>query len=149
MLLKWLLAKMAKNAMQKGGIFKVDNSFPFAVQIPDNLVGYAVSRCSNCNNKVTFYEHLCIHCKSPFVGPLGFPQFSTWKTWHLDKKKEIVQNIYCQPPKRGRLGQVGVNFFPLTLDELIKVENLDILSTEEFMRKYEMTTDEIRKKFLV
>lgn len=146
MLLRWLLGK---NAMQKGKIFKVENSFPFAVQIPDNSVGYGGSRCSNCNNEATYYEHLCTHCKSPFVGPFGFPQFLTWKTWHLDKKREAVQSIYCQPPKRGRLGRVEANFFPLTLDELIQIENLDVLSTDDFMRKYKMTTDEIRKKFLV
>ena len=109
-------------ALHKGRSFKVEESFEFAVQIPDNAIGCNGSRCSNCGNEESYCHQICKECGLPFIGPFGFPQLPIWENTSLNKKKVLVLKIFTNFQNRGRLEYQGVRFIPLTPLELKEVE---------------------------
>lgn len=105
-------------------IFKIGNSFYFAVQVPDDSVGCSGSRCSSCGGEVACCHHVCKHCKMPFIGPFGFPQLLIWEKMTSDKKWQNVREVHSCVKNSGRLTYTNVLPFPLNPEELNKVDNL-------------------------
>ena len=141
--------EMIEKALQERRIFKIGNSFLFAAQIPDDLVGISGSRCSNCNNETSYCHQRCRQCGFPFIGPFRFPQFLKWRILSLGEKSIIVEDIYAHDYNRGRLGYVNVEFVPLTEKELKKVEELKNHNANLFLSAHSISPQEIRKTLLV
>lgn len=140
--------KMLDKALQENKVFKIGNSFVFAVQIPDDSVGCSGSRCSNCNNESAYCYHICRQCKLPFIGPSGFPQLSDWESLTPDKKRRMVEEVYCHYNNRGRLAYTNVEFVPLTLDELKEVERLKDRDVKLFLSTHEVDPQKIKEILL-
>ncbi|MDP1619432.1 MAG: hypothetical protein Q8M12_00365, partial [bacterium] len=88
--------KLLERVIAEGKVFKVGNSFFFAAQIPDDSVGCSGSRCSCCNGKVAYCNHVCKHCGLPFVGPCGFPQLPHWEAMSIDMRIDMVEMVFNQ-----------------------------------------------------
>ncbi len=131
-------------ALREMRLFKVGSSFLFAVQIPDDSVGCSGSRCSNCNNTVAYCEQRCTSCGFPFIGPSGFPQFSKWKTLDSSRKRILVEDVYASGVSRGRLGYSNVEFVPLTVRELSRVERLEGCDARHFISAHLISPKVIR-----
>ena len=116
-------------AIYENKLFKIEDSFLFAVQIPDNSVGCSGSRCSYCEKEVLYGDHVCQHCKTPFIGPFGFPHIKIWERMLWWEKWKKVGEIYSHYPNYGRIAYTNVLHFPLNPNELKKV---DKLSDNEF-----------------
>jgi hypothetical protein len=129
-----------------GKVFRVDDSFFFAAQIPDNSVGCSGSRCSNCGAKTAYCVQICRECDLPFVGPCGFPQISGWEKLSLGEKTKMVKEIYRHEDKqRGRLGYKNIASVPLTPEELLLVEDLDGHDFALFLAAHEIKTKKLRE----
>lgn len=135
--------KMIRMAIQESRIFKIGYSFLFAVQIPDDSVGISGSRCSYCDNKTAYCEQICRQCKLPLIGPFGFPQLPKWESLTPEKRKTMVEDIYCHKNDRGRLGYVNVEPVPLTKEELRKVEKLEHHDANLFHLTHDVTPQNI------
>ncbi|PCI28211.1 hypothetical protein COB55_04265 [Candidatus Wolfebacteria bacterium] len=94
-------------------VFAVDKSCRFALNIPDNEVGCSGSRCSSCGGKVVYCNHLCKHCKLPFVGPFGLPQLPEWNLLESSAREELAQQIF-HSTNHGRMTYSNVDSVPLT-----------------------------------
>lgn len=140
--------EMLNEALQEDRLFKIGYSFLFAVQVPDDSVGISGSRCSNCDNEVAYCNQRCIQCGFPFIGPFGFPQFILWKTLSSAEKRIMVEDIYANHGRRGRLGYTNVEFVPLTKDELKKIEKLKYHHAEYFLSTHAISPQEIKKTLL-
>ena len=105
-------------------IFKVGNSFPFAVQIPDNEVGISGSRCTYCGSSVAYCEQICKHCDLPLIGPTGFPQLPEWRKLSTSEKLMLVEEVYTQDRDAGRLGYPNARNVPLNFSDLETIECL-------------------------
>ena len=81
-------------ALRENRVFKIGDSFHFAVQIPDDSVGISGSRCSNCGSEVAYCHQICRQCKLPFIGPFSFPQLPDWESLTPDKKRTMVEEVY-------------------------------------------------------
>lgn len=134
-------------ALKEMKLFKVRDSFVFAVQIPDDSVGCSGSRCSNCDNSVAYCNQRCLWCGFPFIGPSGFPQIMKWRTLPAIIKNDLVEAVYMRRNK-GRLGYSNVAFVPLTSKELEIVESLKGQAAEYFLSTHSISTEEIRKTLL-
>ena len=130
--------------MEQGKLFKVDESFIFAVQIPDDSVGCSGSRCSNCNGAVAYCDQRCEHCGFPFVGPFSFPQLPRWNLRPLDEKRKLIEDAYARD-NRGRLGYTNVAYVPLTPIELEKIEKLTGHDAETFTSVHGISPQKIRE----
>ncbi|MCK5286041.1 MAG: hypothetical protein KAJ58_02335 [Candidatus Pacebacteria bacterium] len=119
--------------LQKGRSFKVEGSFKFAVQIPDNAIGCSGSRCSNCDNKEVYCHQICKECGLPFVGPFGLPQLPIWESMSFSKRKALVLKIFKHKKNRGRMEYIGIRFIPMTPRELLRIETLDEKGAESFL----------------
>jgi hypothetical protein len=137
--------KTLKEALEENRLFKIGNSFLFAVQIPDDTIGCSGSRCSNCNGSVAYCNHRCEYCGFPFVGPFGFPQLPVWETFSSEQKRTAVEDVYAHRSNRGRLLYTNVEFVPLTSDELRKVEHLSGGEAEHFCSAHSISIRKIRQ----
>jgi len=131
-------------ALKSQRLFKANNSFLFAAQIPDDSVGCSGSRCSNCGNKTAYCNQRCFWCGFPFIGPFGFPQISEWELLSKGEKGALVEGIYHQHDN-GRMGYVNVDWVPLTEAELSEIELLDIEKAHYFKSTHSVSPKEIRK----
>lgn len=122
--------------------FRVDDSFKFAVQIPDNTVGCSGSRCTNCGSKVAYCNHVCNSCQRPFIGPFGFPQLPIWQAMSSDKKQAMVVEIYRRE-NHGRLMWGNVQAMPLTERELAPLVNLGFHDAIHFISTHGISTGEL------
>lgn len=121
-------------ALQEGRAFKVSGSCVFAAQIPDESVGCSGSRCTHCDGQAAYCDQICRYCKLPFIGPVGFPQFTRWKRLGSIEKLTLVDKVY-RVPNRGRLEYANVKNVPLTLDE---AKGIVILTGNEAAAFYEV-----------
>lgn len=135
---------MREQALRERRIFAIDNSFHFAVQVPDDSVGISGSRCSNCENVVAYCDQRCTSCGLPFIGPVGFPQFSEWKDLSANRKRITVEDVYARDNTRGRLGYANVEFVPLTPNELNEIEKLAGDAVEHFISVHGISPQKIR-----
>jgi len=140
--------KMLEKAQGTGKVFKIGDSFFFAVQVPDDSVGCSGSRCSNCNHASAYCHQVCRQCGLPFVGPFGFPQLPEWMTLSLDRKEITVKEIYCQSGKRGRLGYANVELFPLTPCELRTVECLKSDDARLFLAAHDVGPQKAKERLI-
>ena len=135
-------------AIHESRVFKIGNSFLFAVQIPDDSVGGSSSRCSNCNNKTVYSNQICRKCQLPFIGPFGFPQLPKWEALSPKEKRTMVEEIYCHCNNRGRIEYTNAENVPLTLGELAKVEGLRYHDADLFLSAHEVVSENIREILL-
>lgn len=131
-------------SLANGGLFRVGNSFFFAVNVPDNSVGCSGSRCSNCLEKTAYCEHLCSNCGFPFIGPFGVPQIAIWEQLSPRQKMTVVENVWDGWTK-GRLIIANHRFFPLTPGELHEITRSDIQTLALFEYLYGMLPQEIER----
>lgn len=132
--------------LQQGRLFQVLgnlNSFVFAAQVPDESVGENYSRCSNCNNEIIHCEQICISCKLPFVGPSGFPQWSVWQKYQPEVKKGLAWKVFFFS-SHGRISTDRAEHFPLTEEELLKIEELSFQDATLFTATHAVHPGEIR-----
>lgn len=132
---------------RKGLIFKIDNSFYFAAQIPDETVGISGSRCSNCNTNTAYCRQVCKNCNLPLIGPFGFPQLNKWNTLKLDEKKVLATATYYKK-RSGRAESAGIMDVPLSKDELLKVKTMSPDRFYSFKDSYGFSPLEIKKILL-
>lgn len=111
-------------AIEKGKLFRVGNSYLLAAQIPDDSVGCSGSRCSNCESNTAYCEEICGQCELPFVGPFGFPQLPSWKKMSVERRIKKVEKVY-DSKNHGRLGCGNAYLIPLNPSELEKFETGD------------------------
>ena len=137
---------MREAAVRAGRLFKVDNSFLFAVQIPDDSVGISGSRCSNCDSGVPYCDQVCKSCNTPFIGPSGFPQSHAWKRLSLERKKGRVEEVYTHR-NHGRLRWGNVLDVPLDPTELSTLEGLPLngQDCEAFRSVHGVSPQEVRR----
>ena len=134
-----------REALKENRLFKIGNSFLFAVQIPDDTVGCSGSRCSNCNTAVAYSNQRCKNCGFPFVGPFGFPQFLVWETLSSEQKRIAVEDVYAHEGNRGRLLCTNVKFVPLTVEELQRIERITEREDRYFRLVHSISAKEIRQ----
>jgi hypothetical protein len=125
-------------------LFKVGNSFKFAVQIPDDTIGCSGSRCGNCNSKVAYCDQLCSQCKLPFVGPFGFPQLPKWQSMTADEQRTMVEEIYSMDSNHGRLTCTNVLPIPLHPNEVQGIERLTGHDAKLFLSFHGINPQNIR-----
>ncbi len=129
-------------------VYKVNGSFGFAVQVPDNRVGISGSRCSACGEPTAYSVQICEKCGLPFIGPFGFPQYEEWVKLSDIEKNDFILNVFHDMPARGRILRSGVPFFPLTMKELVSVEKFTGEDSEQFKLNYGMYPQELRSVLL-
>ena len=105
-----------------GSVYRVDESFGFCVQVPDDKVGISGSRCGACGEKTAYSVQICKNCGLPFIGPFGFPQYEEWTKMLSFEKNDFILTVFNDAPTRGRVTRAGMLFFPLTIEELVIVE---------------------------
>jgi hypothetical protein len=118
-------------ALKQNRLYRIADSFIFAVQIPDGNVGCSGSRCTNCNSKTAYCIHLCTQCGFPFVGPYGFPQISEWDQMNVLEKSELIEKIYSSE-NHGRITYTNVEHVPLTPNEAKRVTHYSPDDTNSF-----------------
>lgn len=125
-------------------VYRIEKSFAFTAQIPDDSVGGSGSRCASCGGTAAYCEQICRACGFPFVGPYGFPQWSEWKELTTEQRENLVIEMYTQHHNRGRLGYSNVEYIPLTVEELVEVERLGGEDAYRFTRTHEVSPQKIR-----
>lgn len=116
---KWFLERGVK----QGKVFKLEDTFYFAVQVPDETVGCSGSRCSNCNTRVDYSEQFCENCQLPFIGPHGVQQIEQWKQLSPEGRNLLVKTVF-EKKNHGRIVSSGAAF-PLTPEELAVFKELE------------------------
>ncbi len=136
------------NVFGKNKSFTIGSSFRFAVQIPDDSVGCSGSRCSNCDGKGAYCNHICRHCLFPLIGPFSFPQIHIWQAMGPDEQLKRVEDAYCHAKDRGRLMYANVMAFPLNEYDLANVEGLDSHDSDLFSDTHGVTPSQVRALML-
>ncbi len=134
--------------IKESNVYRVEGSFAFTAQIPDDSVGCSGSRCANCDTEVPYCNQICRYCGLPFVGPGGFPQYPTWTTLSTNEKMTLFISAF-NSYRRGRLGYANVAFVPLTSDELTEVEELEGREANLFELTHKISPKKIREVLLL
>ena len=131
-------------AYRSGKVFKLEDSFIFAAQIPDNSVGISGSRCSFCDNEVAYCHQVCKKCKLPFIGPFGILQITTWEKLNVEEKRNVVAEVF-KDYQKSRVEYAGVPQVPLRLGNVVVVENLEGWQAHSFQDSHGIAPKNIRQ----
>ena len=121
-----------KKSLADGTVFKIAGSYVFALNIPDDDIGMAGSRCSHCETAGAYALHLCRGCGLPLAGPYGLPQWSDW-THTNQKKREDYARYTFDNESHGRIKYHNVAHVPLSSHEAQHLQ--DMTHTEERLFK--------------
>lgn len=123
-------------------LYRVMDSFPFALQIPDLEVGCSGSRCTNCSGAVAYCDHVCTHCFAPFVGPYGLPQINEWLQLNVADKLNYARDMYWKN-NHARIAYENVPHAPLNMGEAVKIERLGLYEQELFERIHQIKSKDL------